>query len=72
MISNCSQQRVGSLTGGDEDEGGAGVDNAGGAGEDARAIVRDGLVDAPVVGRRGRRRQGAVCARERGAIVQVA
>lgn len=53
------RSRLGKRTGGDEGEGGAGVDDAGGAGQDVRVRAKaDRLVDAPELGcgRRARER----------------
>ena len=48
------------LTSGNEDEGGAGVDNTSSGGQDRRAVVGDGLVNTPVLRGGGSRCQGAV------------
>jgi hypothetical protein len=50
----------GSLTGGDEDEGGSSVDNTSSGREDGSCTVLDGLVDTPVEAGGGSRRTGAV------------
>lgn len=60
--SQCHRERSekGALTGNDQREGGASVDDASGAGQDTGAAVGDRLIDTPV-GRRGRgARQAAV------------
>ena len=56
------------LTSGDQDESGAGVDDAGRAGQDGRAVVRDGLVDTPVVRGGAGRGQRAVHLRQQRAV----
>lgn len=50
-----------SLTGRDEDEGGSGIDYAGGGCEDSgRGAVPDGLVDTPKFAGRISRRKGTI------------